>query len=173
MVSIWHESPAQLSSLPYSPSRLVIFLMYNGYADQLRSASGSCLVCFQHGLDVRLPTPEQHTCGPLCGLHYAQSSAGSASRLPVEVQRILLKLNAVVGNGLGTIARTMRGGDKVRPSIKAAPNQRKDRSCKIFFAGAVRGRQSSERAELLKLRTAPGACVRNTASPDEPKVCKS
>jgi len=38
---------------PASPSRLVFYLMYNGWADQLRTNTGHCRNCFQHGLDVR------------------------------------------------------------------------------------------------------------------------
>lgn len=40
---------------PASPQRLVFYLTYNGWPDQLRSNSGHCRNCFQHGLDVRRP----------------------------------------------------------------------------------------------------------------------
>ena len=53
---------------PASPRRLLFFLQYNGWADQLQNTRGLCINCFQAGLDVRLPTPEDHSCGPLCGI---------------------------------------------------------------------------------------------------------
>ena len=42
---------------PASPSRLVFYLVYNGWADQLRSQIGQCRSCFHAGLDVRATPP--------------------------------------------------------------------------------------------------------------------
>ena len=49
---------------PASPSRLVFNLVYNGWADQLRSKSGHCRSCFHHGLDVSATPARLHACTP-------------------------------------------------------------------------------------------------------------
>ena len=88
----WREIPEEWVNLwetinPASPSRGLFFLLYSGWADQLRNPSGSCLNCFAAGLDVRLPTPEGHECGPLCGMHFVfNESASQNVWLPPELQ---------------------------------------------------------------------------------------
>ena len=84
----WGEGWEALN--PASPARLLFNLQYNGWTDGLRSPSGSCLNCFQPWLDVRLPTPEEHECGPLCGLHRSQSG----QRVPTLLQRELLRVSS-------------------------------------------------------------------------------
>ena len=66
---------------PASPERLVISLQFNGWADYYRGQNGHCVSCFAHGLDVRLPTPESHLCGPLCGLHRRANATVTARQL--------------------------------------------------------------------------------------------
>ena len=84
----WGEGWEALN--PASPARLLFNLQYNGWTDGLRSPSGSCLNCFQPWLDVRLPTPEEHECGPLCGMHRSQSG----QRVPTLLQRELLRVSS-------------------------------------------------------------------------------
>ncbi|KAL3910582.1 MAG: hypothetical protein SGPRY_009002, partial [Prymnesium sp.] len=83
---------------PASPARAIIFLQYNGKADHLRHAEGRCLVCFQRGLDVRLPTPELHMCGPHCGMHSVADGEGRIA-FPVAVQRELLESHSYLAAG--------------------------------------------------------------------------
>ena len=61
--STWGAHWEQLN--PASPSRVVIFLLYSGWADQLVHESGSCINCFVQGLDVRMPSPEVRPAGSI------------------------------------------------------------------------------------------------------------
>ena len=78
---------------PASPRRLLFFLQYSGWADQLQNTRGLCINCFQAGLDVRLPTPEDHSCGPLCGI--PRHRPGEGPLTPAE-RRASMASRAVV-----------------------------------------------------------------------------
>jgi len=133
---------------PASPNRLLIYLLYNGWADQLRNSHGSCLNCFQYGLDIRMPTPEGHECGIACGLHmqHVLNTTGVVRSylLPSELQRVLL-------------SRAASRSPAVNSTAPRAPSR-----CLFSWGGAVRGRSNPARNELLKLRGSPGMCIVNT-----------
>jgi len=132
---------------PASSARLLFFLTYNGWTDGLRNPTGFCRNCFQPGLDIRLPTPESHECGPLCGLHHGPDG----KYLSYMLQRELLAAAAVVGRRTGG---TRRASSRL---------ERGKRNCTIFWAGAIRGRNNPDRNTIVdQVSGAPGACVRNT-----------
>ena len=136
---------------PASPARFLFFLVYNGWADQLRTQVGNCLSCFQAGLDIRMPTPEGHECGPACGLHYLWNASGGHSFfVDSHLQRILLD-------------RAARRSPVISPAV-ARPAPR----CNFSWAGAVRGGNNPARVSLLKLQGIAGMCVTNTI--DKSKV---
>lgn len=115
---------------PASPARLLFFLTYHGLPDGLTAPRGACLVCFQPGLDIRLPQPEHHECGPFCGLH--QDGRGTA--VPTVLQRALLAAHSVrgiapkaqaAGAVQGTAAAKTRSGRKAAtPSYTPPPTRR-------------------------------------------------
>ena len=147
--SSWGESWEFLN--PASPARLVIFLLFNGWSDGLRSPDGGCLNCFAPGLDIRLPTPESHECGVSCGLHYMFNATSKGSWfIPPELQRVLLR-------------RAVSRSAAVYPQrgIRRPPSD----GCLFSWAGSVRGRNSPARFEVLRLAGKEGACVANTAAP--------
>lgn len=134
---------------PASPARLLFFLTYSGWADGLRHPRGACLNCFQPGLDIRLPQPDVHLCGPFCGLRPPEGGGHP----PRPVARLLLARNAVRGNG----QRQLASGDA--------------RNCTFFFGGADRfGRNAARRAVVTSLRNASGACVFNTLADPAPPL---
>jgi hypothetical protein len=91
---VWRTWGAGWEALnPASPARLLFFLTYHGLPDGLTKPSGGCFICFQPGLDIRLPQPENHECGPLCGLH--RDIAGA--HVPTAIQRALLASRSVRG----------------------------------------------------------------------------
>ena len=142
----WGESWEYLN--PASPARLVIFLMFNGWTDQLRARDGACLNCFAPGLDIRLPSPEGHECGVSCGLHMVFNASSRTSWfVPIELQRELLR-------------RAARRSPSIYP--QRSLTRPKSDGCLFSWAGAVRGRNSPARWEVLKLIGTPGACVTNT-----------
>ena len=111
---------------PASPSRLVFFLSYHGLADGVRNTHGSCLTCFQPGLDIRLPQPEEHECGPLCGLRWSQSS----QHVPTAVQRALLAARSVRGTGGGRennvdVGANVVGGRRPNKLFAQKPQKRR------------------------------------------------
>ena len=135
---------------PASPARLVFYLQFNGWADGLNSRDGGCLNCFTPGLDIRLPTPEGHECGVSCGLHYTYNASSKTSWfIPAELQRMLLR-------------RAASQSPSVHPErrLRRPPSD----GCVFSWAGAVRGRNSPSRFEVLKLIGTDGACVTNTAT---------
>ena len=162
VASLWGDSWELLN--PASPTRQVFYLNYNGWSDGLRSADGSCLNCFQPGLDIRLPSPEGHECGVLCGLHMAFNKTTLAgSYVPTELQRVLLR-RAVRLNPLLQHAR----GAAVSTTAEAAAVTRRSASgngCYLSWTGSARGHNNPARNALLKLVGEPGVCVRNTALP--------
>ena len=128
---------------PASPERLVISLQFNGWADYYRGQNGHCVSCFAHGLDVRLPTPESHLCGPLCGLHRRANATVTARQL------------------LRTLAYW--GENYPLPSIAAdAARAPAAGGCRLQWYGAVRRRNNGDRSALLGLNGTAGWCVVNT-----------
>ena len=123
---------------PASPGRLVLFLLYSGWADQLTSQRGHCLNCFTHGLDVRLPSYAAHTCGPLCGL---------PRRRTAECPEC----------GLGRKGRVAALGRLV-----AAPSPTAARNCSLHWAGRGSVGSNPARRTLLQLVDAPGMCIHDT-----------
>ena len=142
----WGDDWEQIN--PASPSRLLLFLTLNGGADGLLDPRGACRTCFAHGLDIRLPAPEAHECGPYCGL---PGSDGFA------VRRMLLATRAAVGPWAEE--RSRGGGD----SVVHHAARRRSSNCTLFWAGAVRGWMNPERRLLVRHMQQPGLCVRNTA----------
>ena len=146
---------------PASPSRAVIFLQFNGKADQLGHADGRCLVCFQPGLDVRLPTPEMHMCGPLCGLHHVPNPDGHGRvQLPVAVQRELLGRHVRPGVGLAERHTAPRSS----AADAAASVERRSSSCLLWWAGADRGNNADRKMLLEQAAGQADLCVTNTLS---------
>ena len=140
---------------PASPSRLVIFLVYNGWADQLRANSGHCRNCFHHGLDIRLPTPEGHECGPWCGMRH---------KLPITIKRQLLVTQAGVGP-LAAKRRRQRaqGLPCADLGCAAVRGQGPLGNCTFYWSGAVRSSNNADRLALFRHMRQPNVCVRNTA----------
>ena len=129
---------------PASPVRLLFTLTFNGWSDGLRKLDGSCINCFQPGLDIRLPTPDHfHPCGPLCGLH----------KLHREVGLALLERDAIAVKG----ARR-----KVITSTDISKSG--NRKCLISWAGAERDHQNYQRVVILQLLShrGPRSCFRDT-----------
>jgi hypothetical protein len=65
-----HARTMAVHASPADPNRTVAFLVFNGLNDTVKGETGffHCRDCFQHGRDIRLPTPpEGHPCGPFCG----------------------------------------------------------------------------------------------------------
>lgn len=63
----------QLGINPVARRRNTIFLVLNGLEDRRTVGSRTtCRCCFSPGLDIRLPTPHHHLCGPLCGYREAE-----------------------------------------------------------------------------------------------------
>ena len=140
---------------PASPSRLVFFLVYNGWADQLRTGSGHCRNCFLHGLDIRMPTPEGHECGPWCGMHH---------KLPITIKRQLLATQANVGPLAATRRRQRAQGLPCADlGCQAQRGQGALGNCTFYWAGAVRFGNNQDRLALFKHMRQPNVCVRNTA----------
>ena len=141
---------------------------YNGWTDGLRKPNGACLNCFMPGLDIRLPQPEMHECGPLCGTYYFPPNCTNATggchrrarqRLPAPVRRALLAERAKVGTG--GYRRTARAGRR-RGGLGAAHDRSaNDRKCAFFWSGAVRHGNNPERAMLMRVANQSGFCVRN------------
>ena len=141
---------------PASPARALILLGYSGWSDQLRRSDGSCLNCYQSGLDVRMPTPEGHECGPLCGMHFAFNETLSQNIfLPVELQRLMLLGDAKKSSALVALGPSRRQG--TRPKSR----------CFFSWAGAVRGRNNPSRSKLLQLRNISGMCITNTIEKEQ------
>ena len=132
---------------PASPRRLLFFLQYNGWADQLQNTRGLCINCFQAGLDVRLPTPEDHSCGPLCGI--PRHRPGEGPLTPAE-RRASMASRAVV-----------RGGGAARGGAAVARGP--TRNCTLFWAGSTVGSNPARRA-LLRLNSTQSArlCIVGT-----------
>ena len=140
------ERPNQVGRLPAwfnpaDPARVIGHLMWNGLRDGADANQTSCLVCFQAGKDVQLPTA-QNICGPLCGYSLAA-----------------LRQNAIWG---ADEAAKKRGTAYVagRPA----------RPTTLFYGGrifATRGAgDASGRAQLLAAANASGFRVINTIGPD-------
>ena len=153
---------------PASPARFVFFLQFNGWTDGLRSGNGGCLNCFQPGLDVRLPTPEGHECGPSCGLHHVYNHSSKTSwYIPTELQRLLLRAAAArsptVQAALPSILDGI--GEEERGEMASAAARRRAR-CLFSWHGAVRGNNNPTRNELMSLarRNLSNICVSNTAA---------
>lgn len=71
---------------PASPARLVFYLEYNGWADQLRTKSGVCRNCFQHGLDVR-DTYAKHDPAPVTQRRPGVSMGLTGQHAPTPLAR--------------------------------------------------------------------------------------
>ena len=127
---------------PASPRRLLFFLQYNGWADQLQNTRGLCINCFQAGLDVRLPTPEDHSCGPRCGI--PRHRPGEGPLTPAERSASMASRAVVRGGGAA------RGG--------AAVARGPTRNCTLFWAGSTVGSNPARRA-LLRLNSTRSARV--------------
>ena len=122
------------------------------------------------GLDIRLPTPEMHECGPLCGTYYFPPNCTNATggcsrrtrqRLPAPVRRALLAERANVGTG-GSHRRIARGAGRRRGELDAARNHSaNNRRCVFFWSGAVRHNNNPDRAMLMRAANQSGFCVRN------------
>ncbi|KAL1520662.1 hypothetical protein AB1Y20_022234 [Prymnesium parvum] len=141
---------------PASPARAVVFLQYNGKADQLAHREGRCVVCFQPGLDVRLPTPETHMCGPLCGMHAVADERGRTP-LPVALQRELLGRHVRPAVGLG---EARRKGRLAAAGGRAAGGGRSE--CLLWWSGADRGNNLERRTLVQQAALQPDLCVTNT-----------
>lgn len=77
---------------PASRSRLTIFLVLNGMDDRHGpGAAMRCRSCFLPGVDIRLPTPHRHLCGPLCGYSLDELRAKSPWALPRRAGDELLR----------------------------------------------------------------------------------
>lgn len=133
---------------PASPRRLLFFLQYSGWADQLQNARGVCINCFQAGVDVRLPTPEDHSCGPLCGI--ARKLPGVGPLTPAARRYSMA-------------SRAVHWGGVARPSAVARGPRR---NCTLFWAGTAVG-SNSARKGLLSLNGSAGMCIVGTNRQDE------
>ena len=134
---------------PASPRRLLFFLQYSGWADQLQNARGNCINCFQAGVDVRLPTPEDHSCGPLCGIPRKLPGVGF---LTPAARRDSMASRAVHWGGAA------RGG-----AVARGPR----RNCTLFWAGTAGIGSNSARKGLLRLNASAGMCIVGTNRQDE------
>lgn len=70
---------------PNSPTRPIIYMTFNGCSDTFVEGSyrHTCMVCFQRGKDIMLPTC-QSVCGPLCGYSREQLREKTMWLLPQQ-----------------------------------------------------------------------------------------
>jgi hypothetical protein len=160
---------------PASPSRLLFSLTYHGVADGLTSSTGHCLICFHPGLDIRLPQPENHECGPLCGLH----RDGNRALLPTAVKRAMLAAGSVRGvategaagfrsrEGRITLLPGALGGGDVAEGAKAetgAKTRAADRAAAVE-AGAQADADGAAAAAAAGVREEVGSQLQVAARP--------
>lgn len=137
---------------PASPRRLVFFLQYSGWADQLHNERGNCINCFQAGVDVRLPTPEDHSCGPLCGIPRKLPGVGFLSP---AARRYSMASRTVQSPPHST---------RPRPNALARGPRR---NCTLFWAGTAGIGSNSARKGLMRLNGSAGMCIVATNRQDE------
>ena len=129
---------------PVDPARVIGHVQWNGMRDGADAGQSTCLVCFQYGKDIQLPTA-QNVCGPLCGY-----------TLPA------LQRRAVWGTDEAAAHR-----------VAAHTAGRPARAHEVFYGGrihAIRGaNDASGRAQLLATANASGFRVVNTVGPDPGK----
>ena len=151
---------------PSSPARLVFYLVYNGWADQLRSKVGQCRSCFHAGLDVRA-TPPAHThvaarAHPSCNTHLTPI----ALRRSADLMQPVLTLSFFFCADPATDARGARVWPVVRPRPQGPAAAEEAAARQPRSGGAVGGAAAAAAAR-------PAGCTRRAglARFAAPRVC--
>lgn len=116
-ISRGQEPLSSLRVNPYSYERDVGFLVLNGVDDRLKGGQvrSRCRSCFAPGVDIRLPTPPGHVCGPLCGGTTLEQlrSLSPWARPPAERAAALQRTRRVRFYWAGSVRRRRSARDQL------------------------------------------------------------